>query len=135
MVFFHQVRCEPDGVRLELSGEIDLAVCDELGGLLTSVVAASPGITDLDVSGLTFLDCSGIGELIRAYVEAQERGRTLTISRPQGRVRRVLELSDDLDLLPPDLVVFVPANGDAGLTADQPDTWGRGRDIASSTVA
>jgi hypothetical protein len=40
MIFFHQVR-GPDGVRVVLSGEIDLSVREELRSVLAGVVAAS----------------------------------------------------------------------------------------------
>jgi anti-anti-sigma factor len=83
-----------DGVRLVLSGEIDLSVREELHSVLDGVVSAGLGRTDLDLHGVTFLDCSGVGEIICAYTDAQQRGHTLTVSRPQGIVRRVLELTD-----------------------------------------
>jgi len=108
MIVFHQVRHGSDGECLALSGEIDISVREDLRGVLDRVVAASTGVTDLDLHDLTFLDCSGIGEFVRAYNEAQRRGHTLTVSRPRGVVRRVLELTGVLVLLTP-----VPANGRA----------------------
>lgn len=99
MMLVHQVRGGPAGVRLVLSGEIDLYVREELRGVLAGVVAASPGATDLDLQDVTFLDCSGIGEFIRAYTDAHGRGHTLTVSRPRGIVRRVLDLTGVLEVL------------------------------------
>jgi anti-anti-sigma factor len=99
MIFFHQVRGGPAGVRLMLSGEIDLSVREELRSVLAGVVAASPDATDVDLHDVTFLDCCGIGEFIRAYLDAHGRGHTLTVSRPRGIVRRALELTDVLAVL------------------------------------
>ncbi|MFC4999446.1 STAS domain-containing protein [Dactylosporangium cerinum] len=101
MVFSYQVFGSPDDVGLALSGEIDLSVRDELRSVVDTVIAAAPGVTNLDLHDLTFLDCSGIGVFVRAYNGAQRHGHTLTISRPHGIVRRVLELTGVLALLTP----------------------------------
>jgi anti-anti-sigma factor len=107
MIFSHQVRDGSDAMRLVLSGEIDLSVREELRSVLAGVVTAFPGATDVDLHEVTFLDCSGIGEFIRAYIEAHGRGHTLTVSRPRGNVRRILELSDVLAVLAPEHARYV----------------------------
>jgi anti-anti-sigma factor len=75
MILFHRVCARPDGVRVMLSGDIDLAAREELRRVLAGVAAASPGAVDLDLHDVTFLDCSGIGEFIRAYLDAHGRGK------------------------------------------------------------
>jgi anti-sigma B factor antagonist len=102
MILVYKVRNGSDRMRVVLSGDIDLAVREELRIVLAGVVAASAGVTELDLHGVTFLDCSGIGEFVRAYTEAQRRGHTLTASRPRGIVRRILELTGVLAILTPD---------------------------------
>jgi anti-anti-sigma factor len=77
MIFLHRVCGGPGGVRVALSG-------------------------DLDLDDVTFLDCAGIKEFIRAYSDAHGRGHMLTVSRPHGIVRRILELTGVLDVLMPD---------------------------------
>jgi anti-anti-sigma factor len=99
MILFHQVCGGPDGVRVTLSGDVDLAVREDLRRVLAGVVAASPGAVDLDLHEVTFLDCSGIGEFIRAYLDAHSRGKILTVSRPRGTVRRLLDLTGVLAVL------------------------------------
>ena len=99
MTVLHEVWGGPDRVRLVLSGEIDVSVRDDLRGVLHDVVATAAGATDLDLHDVTFLDCAGVGEFIRAYNEAQRLGHTVTVSGAQGVVRRVLELTDVLALL------------------------------------
>jgi anti-anti-sigma factor len=96
-----------------LSGDIDLSVREELRSVLAGVVTASPGATEVDLHEVTFLDCCGVGEFIRAYIEAQGRGHTLTVSRPRGTVRRILELGDVLAVLAPEHAGYVlTASGD-----------------------
>lgn len=108
---FHQIRRGTDGVRVVLWGEIDLAVREELCAVLTGVMATTPAATDLDLHEVTFLDCSGIGVFIRAYTDAHGRGHPLTVSRPQGIVRRTLELTGVLRILAPDPAPAVPTVG------------------------
>jgi anti-anti-sigma factor len=93
-MFSHQECNESGGRRLALSGELDLSVREEVRGIL-----ASPGNTSVDLRDLTFLDCSGIGELIHAYTNALRRGSRLTVSGAYGEVRWVLELTGVLALL------------------------------------
>ena len=108
MVFFHQIRSSPTGVHLVLFGEIDLSVREDLRSVLAGVVVASQGATDLDLHHVTYLDCSGVREFIRAHLDARERGHTLTVSRPRGVVRRVLELTGALTVLTLDHAKAVP---------------------------
>jgi anti-anti-sigma factor len=108
MIFSHQVGGGPGGVRVALSGDIDLAVREDLRHVLAGVVAVAPGAVDLDLHELTFLDCSGIAEFVQAYLDARGRGHILTVSGPRGIVRRVLELTDVLAVLTPDPQTTVP---------------------------
>lgn len=111
MILFHQVCARSDGVRVMLAGDIDLAVREDLRRVLAGVAAASPGGVDLDLHDVTFLDCSGIGEFIRAYLDAHSRGKILTVSRPGGIVRRLLELTGVLAVLTPHGAAVLPTAG------------------------
>lgn len=98
MVPFHQVLDAPDTVRILLSGELDISVREELHDVLHDA-ARSAGATEVDLHHVTFLDCSVIGELVRAYLDARRHGQILVVTRPQGFVREVLELTNVLTLL------------------------------------
>lgn len=99
MILSHQVRSTPHAVQVLLSGEIDMSVQKELHDVLHAVVAASPTITEVDLREVTFLDCAGIGELVRAYLDARRRGQILVVTQPQAFVREVLDLVNTLALL------------------------------------
>jgi anti-anti-sigma factor len=45
------------------------------------------------MSGVTFIDSSGLGALLRAHRLAQARGITFVIQDPSERVRRLLALT------------------------------------------
>jgi anti-anti-sigma factor len=99
MILCHQVRNTPAAVRVFLSGEIDISVLDELHDVLHTAVAASPGVTEVDLGDVTFLDCAVIGEFVRAYLDARRRGQFLVVTRPRAFIREVLELANALPLL------------------------------------
>ena len=51
----------------------------------------------LDLSGLTFLDSSGLHALLRARAYLAREDRTLVLVCPRGPARRVLDLASVLD--------------------------------------
>ena len=85
---------ERDGtVRLELSGELDLAVAGRLESRLREL-AEDRYRVQLDLSRLEFMDSSGIQAVIAALNNSRSDGWQLTIN-PQltDRVRRVIEIA------------------------------------------
>jgi anti-sigma B factor antagonist len=99
----------PDGVHVELSGELDLATAPKLEDELKRVEAASPALLLLDLRPLAFMDSSGLRALLAADARAREAGRRLVLVRGDERVQRVLritrlderlEIVEDLDAVP-----------------------------------
>jgi anti-sigma B factor antagonist len=77
-----------------LTGDIDLAAEASVTQALTDVVGS--GITTgvvVDLSGVDFLDSSGIRALVRAHMAAAEAGLDLTVRGAQGTVEQVLRLT------------------------------------------
>jgi anti-sigma B factor antagonist len=111
MILSHTMLRGPDGVRVRLAGEIDLAVREDLRVVLATAIATTSGVVELDLDEVAFLDCTGIGEVVRAYHEARRRGRRLVVTRPHGIVRRVLQLTDVLPLLAPESAVKASSDG------------------------
>ena len=78
---------------LAVTGEIDLAVArrfaEELNGLVDE--ASATGLVDL--SGVTFIDSSGVRELLGAMRNAEAKGGRLVLLNPSAQSRRVLEVS------------------------------------------
>lgn len=98
MDFTHELRDGSDHCCLVLHGEIDLAVRDELRASLRHAVASNR-LTEVDLQGVTFLDCTGIGVLVAANNTAYRRGRAVIVTHAWGIVRRVLEITDVLPYL------------------------------------
>jgi len=53
----------------------------------------------VDLAGVTFLDCAGLGALIAASNTARTRARRFVVTNPSGAARRILEICDLLDPL------------------------------------
>jgi len=93
-------RSERDGVQLlEVSGELDLNSVPILGEALAAAADRSTPHVCLDLSGLQFIDSSGLAAVIRAHVSMAEAGGALTIVAPAGIVRRTLQVSGLLGML------------------------------------
>ena len=81
-------------------GEVDMATAHELhAALLDALRVHTPTVLDVDLSGCTFLDCSGIGVLVAAHATAQAAGCQMWARYPRLLVRLMLEVTDLLDLL------------------------------------
>jgi anti-anti-sigma factor len=71
-----------------LTGEIDLSTVDQLVAALEPLA----GRVVVDLVGLSFLDCGGVGALVGVRNRLQAGGGDLHFRSPQLQVRLVLEL-------------------------------------------
>lgn len=79
-----------DGVELVLSGELDLSGTDLL--LSESEDVPDGGTLTLDLTGLSFMDSSGVKVLMNLDRRSKREGWSLTIENPHGQALRLLEL-------------------------------------------
>lgn len=87
---------EPTGTVVSVAGEVDADNSDEFGSSLLDVPADSEVVL-VDLSGLSFIDSSGISELVRAGEKLKSRGQKLTVRHPSDAVRRVLDITGLLE--------------------------------------
>jgi len=78
---------EPDHLRIDLFGELDVASAPVLARTVPPRTAA-PAVV-LDLARLSFLDAAGLRQLIALVSE----GRAVTLRCPSRLVRRVLEVT------------------------------------------
>ena len=78
-------------VVVALHGELDLIDAQAVADALGAVAAGKPWII-VDLSGLEFIDVSGIAALSRGRRRARDAGGDLLLAAPQQRVRRVLTM-------------------------------------------
>ena len=81
------------GSILVASGEIDLATADEFRDELRKLVADADSPALVDLSGVTFIDSSGIDVLAGVRRNAGDAGVELILVEPSPQVRMVLELT------------------------------------------
>jgi anti-sigma B factor antagonist len=89
------VRVEQDGqgAVLVLTGELDLASGETFLDRLQAVEAGRPELITLDLSGLRFLDSSGLALVVRAHTRARNEGRRLVIIPGPPQVQRVFDIT------------------------------------------
>ena len=107
--FTAETSAEPDRVVVALAGECDLVVRDELTAVLLAAVERAPSVF-VDLSGLTFIDSSGLHGLVVAHHAALRGGGRLFVMNARDRVAALLDLTGVAELL------SAPAD-DSGRTA------------------
>jgi anti-anti-sigma factor len=80
-----------------VAGEVDLESCTELGVVLAGLQGA--GAVDVDLSGVTYLDSTGLRSLLAARDAAAERGGRLRVSAASNIVARLIEITGTTDIL------------------------------------
>jgi anti-sigma B factor antagonist len=94
---------QADTVRVALSGELDISSAPRLQDDLARVEADEPATIVLDLSGLDFMDSTGLRLLIGADSRAREAGRRLILIQGNEMVQRVLRvtrLDERLEIVP-----------------------------------
>jgi anti-sigma B factor antagonist len=81
--------CSESDVVVAVAGEVDMVTAPQLLDCLLSLTGRS--IT-VDLTGVTFLDSSGVAALVSGYNGARVIDRTFRVVNANDAVRRVLEL-------------------------------------------
>jgi anti-anti-sigma factor len=89
----------PVTITVAVTGELDLATADVLRDRLLDVLDGQNfAVLEVDLAGITFMDCTGLGALIVVRNIAVQTGRRMGISHPQPIVLRVLAATGFLTL-------------------------------------
>jgi anti-anti-sigma factor len=90
----------PAKVRAAVVGEVDLATAQVLRDRLLNVLHdQAPAVLDVDLAGVTFLDCTGISSLVAVRNAAVRTGHRMRVTHPRPIVHRVLDLTGLLGIL------------------------------------
>ena len=87
------VSAEPTYTLVTLAGECDLHTGRQLRDVLTSEVSRGTRRMILELSGLSFMDSTGMQVLLSIRTVLSVRGGTLALVAPQPVVARILELT------------------------------------------
>ncbi len=80
-------------VVLSLVGELDISSSPDLERALTQAEGDAPATVVLDLSGLTFMDSSGLRAVLEADQRARADGRRLAVVPGPPAVRRVFTVT------------------------------------------
>jgi anti-anti-sigma factor len=83
-----------------LAGESDVYTYDQLRGALESQAGTGVPVLVADLSGLEFMDSTGVQVLLDIRVMMNDRGGKLALVSPQPTVARVLNLVGADQLIP-----------------------------------
>ena len=83
-----------------LEGEFDMTSTTQFWTHIRQAFVTSATSITIDARGVTFIDSTGLGALLRARAEADERGVAFRFSDPSPMLRRVAQVAGIEDLLP-----------------------------------
>lgn len=78
---------------VSLAGEIDYGNVSRLRSVLLDLVQQGTGDGVVDMSGVTFIDSTGLSVLVQAKQRFESAGREMSVVGIRPRVARVLELA------------------------------------------
>jgi anti-anti-sigma factor len=84
---------------LAVHGELDMASALGLAGPLSDVANDGAGSVVIDLSGLSFMDSTGMSVLLNARRRLTRQGRGMLVVCPAGPVLRVFELTSMVQTL------------------------------------
>jgi anti-sigma B factor antagonist len=88
-----EIELDQAGTTLRVGGELDLAAVDDLDAAVGKATETAPSSLIIDLSGVTFIDSTGLGALVRAQNAATADDRELILHAPSERVLRIFELT------------------------------------------
>src|SRR5215468_5706086 len=78
---------------IDIVGSLTLFESDALRQAITNLIAEKRKDIVLNLSGLEYLDSSGIGELVRNYLTVIKSGGTLKVVGLSNRVEEILKIT------------------------------------------
>jgi anti-anti-sigma factor len=97
-----------DGYQVvSVSGELDIATADQAYAYLSGVIDSWPVPLQVDLSGLTFCDASGLGVLARVANHARRMGRQLRLTSVRPPLLKIMRITG-LDGAFPEVRAGVP---------------------------
>lgn len=104
MAEFNEHLLEDGTFVVEASGEVDLAVVDQLLEIAIGGLSGARAVC-LDLRGVSFIDSTGIGALVLIRNEASAASKSMRLTNVPPAVRRLLALTgleDAFDIDAPD---------------------------------
>jgi anti-anti-sigma factor len=81
------------GALVAIAGEVDVATVPRVSAALEAEPAASAGAIVVDLTGVTFIDSTGLGALVRLEHALAARAGRLAIACPEGPARLLFDVT------------------------------------------
>ncbi|MEA2295548.1 MAG: anti-sigma factor antagonist [Solirubrobacteraceae bacterium] len=94
-----EVEVHADHVQVVPHGEIDMATVDLVASAVREATGRRGGVV-LDLRSVSFMDVEGLRLLLELSEQSSSEGWLLTMFRPSGPARRVIDLTASADQLP-----------------------------------
>ena len=95
------VTSRDSGLTVAPSGKIDYRCARDMMAQLSETISArTPARLELDLSGVTFMDSTGIAVLIRTHWQMAQHGGTLRAVNVPAHVRQILDAAGVCRLIP-----------------------------------
>lgn len=78
---------------VSLSGEVDFSSSQEVRQLFMEFIEQTPGPLSVDLSGLAYLDSSGLAVLLDVRRRLKEKGRDLILRQMTPAVEKIFRLT------------------------------------------
>ena len=94
MAEFVNTEARPGGGRtISVSGEVDIATVEEFLAAAESCLDDGAKVIGVDLGGVTFIDSSGLGALVRIRNQAQEKDAEVVLENVPATVDRLLQVT------------------------------------------
>ncbi len=80
-------------IRIAVAGEVDLYTSPELRSAIMNAVPATDAGLEVELSGVGYMDSSGVATLVEGFKSAREKSKTFVLLSPSPSVMKVLELA------------------------------------------
>ncbi|MGW7528485.1 anti-sigma factor antagonist [Streptomyces sp. NPDC054783] len=121
-------------VLVTICGELDICTEGALQSALREAVGRGPQGVDLDLTGITFCDCSGLNVLLAARRDARRAGKSLTVRAASRQVRRLLSATGTGSLFVSHRAPYLPSGADLPAAQNQEDALSHEEELRTEVV-
>ncbi len=89
----HSIRAENNVTIIELEGEIDVRCAPQLKKLIQQLIDDGDVQILVDLSGVPFMDSTGLGIFVNAFKQLQRTGGGVKFTNPQDVLRKVFSIT------------------------------------------
>lgn len=89
----YEIKKDAGKTVFHVSDQLVAADRAEFDGVLPQIFSGGAGAIEVDMEGLTFMDSAGLGMLLTLREQGEKNGSSVTIVRPEGAVKEMLELA------------------------------------------